>query len=33
QQIMLDTERDNFMGAQEAVNYGLVDKVLDKRIM
>lgn len=26
-----DTERDNFMSAVEAVNYGLVDKVIDKR--
>ncbi len=26
-----DTERDNFMTAQEALNYGLVDKVIDKR--
>lgn len=26
-----DTDRDFFMGAEEAVNYGLVDKVLAKR--
>ena len=26
-----DTERDNFMTAQEALEYGLIDKVLDKR--
>jgi ATP-dependent Clp protease protease subunit len=26
-----DTERDNFMSAQEAVEYGLVDKVISKR--
>jgi ATP-dependent Clp protease protease subunit len=26
-----DTDRDNFFGAQEAVNYGLIDEVLDKR--
>ena len=26
-----DTERDNFMTAAEAVKYGLIDKVLDKR--
>ena len=26
-----DTERDNFMTAQEAVEYGLVDKVIEKR--
>ena len=29
--IALDTERDNFMTAQEALEYGLIDKVLDKR--
>ncbi len=26
-----DTERDNFMSAQEAVEYGLIDSVLEKR--
>lgn len=26
-----DTERDNFMSAQEALKYGLIDKVIDKR--
>jgi ATP-dependent Clp protease protease subunit len=26
-----DTDRDNFFGAGEAVNYGLVDKVLVSR--
>ena len=26
-----DTERDNFMSAAEAAEYGLIDKVLDKR--
>ena len=26
-----DTDRDNFFGASEAVNYGLVDKVLGNR--
>lgn len=26
-----DTERDNFMTAQEALEYGLVDKVIEKR--
>ncbi len=31
EQIALDTERDNFMSAQEALEYGLVDKVLYKR--
>ncbi len=27
-----DTERDNFMTAKEAMEYGLIDKVIDKRI-
>ena len=26
-----DTERDNFMTAQQALEYGLIDKVIDKR--
>jgi ATP-dependent Clp protease protease subunit len=26
-----DMERDNFMTAQEAVDYGLADRVIDKR--
>ncbi len=26
-----DTERDNFMSAEEALKYGLIDKVIDKR--
>jgi len=25
-----DTERDNFMSAQEALEYGLIDKILTK---
>ncbi|RUM55509.1 MAG: ATP-dependent Clp endopeptidase proteolytic subunit ClpP [Nautilia sp.] len=29
--ITADTERDNFMSAQEAVEYGLIDKVLTKK--
>ncbi len=29
--ICRDTERDNFMSAEEALEYGLIDKVLDKR--
>lgn len=29
--IAADTERDNFMTAQEAMEYGLVDKVIEKR--
>ena len=31
EQIMRDTERDNFMSADQAVTYGLVDKVLRGR--
>ena len=26
-----DTDRDNFLNAEEAVKYGLVDKIIDKR--
>ena len=29
--IARDTERDNFMTAEEAVGYGLIDKILEKR--
>jgi len=29
--IQKDTERDNFMSAGEALEYGLIDKVIDKR--
>ncbi len=29
--IQIDTERDNFMSAAEAMEYGLIDKVIDKR--
>lgn len=28
-----DTERDNFMSAEEAAEYGMIDKVLDSRII
>ncbi len=31
EQIQLDTERDNFMTAAEAMEYGLIDKVISKR--
>ena len=31
EKIINDTERDNFMSAQEAMEYGLIDKVIDKR--
>ena len=30
--IRADSERDNFMSPTEAVAYGLVDKLLDKRV-
>ena len=30
-QIMKDTDRDNFMSANEAKNYGLIDEVLSER--
>jgi len=30
-EIERDTDRDNFMSAKEAVNYGLVDSILNKR--
>jgi ATP-dependent Clp protease protease subunit len=32
QTIAEDTERDNFMGGEESVKYGLVDKVLEERL-
>ncbi len=31
EQIMLDTERDNFMSAEQALDYGIVDKVFHGR--
>ena len=31
EQISIDTERDNFMPAEEAMKYGLIDKVIYKR--
>ena len=31
EQVAQDTERDNFMSADEAVKYGLIDKVLESR--
>ena len=31
EKIAIDTERDNFMSAEEAVGYGLVDQVLSRR--
>ena len=31
EQIQIDTERDNYMYAKEALEYGLIDKVIEKR--
>ena len=31
EQIAVDTERDHFMSAQEALAYGIIDKVIDHR--
>ncbi len=31
-QIEIDTERDNYMSAEEALEYGLVDKIITNRI-
>ena len=31
EQLHIDTERDNYMTAQEALEYGLIDKVITKR--
>ena len=28
EEIYADTERDNFMSPEEAINYGLIDKIL-----
>jgi ATP-dependent Clp protease protease subunit len=30
-QVIKDTERDNFMSGEEAAKYGLIDKVIEKR--
>lgn len=32
EEIERDTDRDNFMSAKEAMEYGLIDKVIEKRI-
>ena len=32
QQIMLDTDRDYFMGGKEAKDHGLIDAILEKRV-
>ncbi len=31
EQVALDTERDNFMSAEEALEYGLIDKIITNR--
>ncbi len=31
EKINIDTERDNYMTAEEALNYGLIDAIMDKR--
>ena len=31
EQIMIDTERDNYLTPLQAVDYGLIDKVIEKR--
>ena len=31
EKIRQDTERDNFMGAEDAISYGLIDHMLDRR--
>lgn len=32
EEIARDTERDRFMSAHESVEYGLIDKVLERRV-
>ena len=31
EQVCMDTERDNYMTAQQAMEYGLIDAVVEKR--
>lgn len=31
EEIQIDTERDHYMSAQEALDYGLIDRIIDKR--
>ncbi|MDP3334349.1 MAG: ATP-dependent Clp protease proteolytic subunit, partial [Methylococcaceae bacterium] len=31
EKVQQDTDRDNFLSADDAVNYGLIDKVLSSR--
>jgi ATP-dependent Clp protease protease subunit len=32
EQIQKDTDRDRFMGGEEAVQYGLIDSILERRV-
>jgi ATP-dependent Clp protease protease subunit len=32
EQIEKDTERDNFMTAEQALEYGIIDGIMDKRV-
>ena len=32
EQVEIDTERDNYMSAQEALDYGIVDRILTNRV-
>ncbi len=32
EQLVRDTDRDNFLTAEQALEYGLIDKIVDKRI-
>ncbi len=32
EKVVADTDRDNYMSAQEALEYGLIDKIMEKRI-
>lgn len=32
EKVQLDTDRDNYMTAEQALEYGLIDKIFDKRI-
>lgn len=31
EQVRIDTDRDNYLSAKEAVEYGLIDQVVEKR--
>jgi ATP-dependent Clp protease protease subunit len=32
EQISFDTERDNYMFSEEAMNYGIIDKIMEKKV-